>query len=121
MLCVTTMAREGGHATCSVKRGTVFDCEGPVKRVPWVGLSSPPQADEPSRAAPPPKPAASAAPSPAQPQDPPQTMVEFAKRTNEQTVEQMKKAGESVSKAGETMKEATKKTWDCMVSLFTRC
>ena len=30
------------------------------------------------------------------------------------TVEQMKKAGESV-------KQATKKTWECVVSLFTRC
>src|SRR5215470_11276161 len=28
MLCVTAMAKEGGHATCSVKRGTVFDCGG---------------------------------------------------------------------------------------------
>src|SRR5436190_14434783 len=33
LLCVTAMAKEGGHATCSVKRGTVFDCDGPVKRI----------------------------------------------------------------------------------------
>ena len=38
LLCVTAMAREGGHATCSVKRGTVFDCDGIVKRVPWTAL-----------------------------------------------------------------------------------
>src|SRR5262245_12908701 len=35
MLCVTAMAKEGGHATCSVKRGTVFDCDGAVKRLSW--------------------------------------------------------------------------------------
>jgi len=26
-----------------------------------------------------------------------------------------------MKKAGDTVKEATKKTWDCMLSLFTRC
>src|SRR5262245_10504541 len=38
MLCVTTLAKQGGHATCSVKGGTVFECNGAVKRVPWVAL-----------------------------------------------------------------------------------
>src|SRR6266849_6458247 len=36
MLCVTAMAKDGWHATCSVKRGTVFDCDGAVKHVPWA-------------------------------------------------------------------------------------
>jgi|SRR5215470_18815298 len=114
MLCVTAMAKEGGHATCSVKRGTVFDCDGAVKRIPWTALEplSQPEAST-SRDAPavPAKPAAPAAPAP---DAPPQTMVDLAKQANEKTVEQMKKAGESV-------KQATKKTWDCVVSLFTRC
>ncbi len=121
MLCVTTLAREGRHATCGVKRGTVFDCDGPVKRVPWVALNSAPPSDgaqappQPASGAPRPEPSANPAPTPAPaPEGPPQTMVELAKRANEQTVQQMKKAGD-------TVKEATKKTWDCMVSLFTRC
>ena len=29
------------HATCSVKGGTVFDCNGPVKRVPWAAYNEP--------------------------------------------------------------------------------
>ena len=41
MLCVTTMAKDGGHATCGVKRGTVFECDGAVKRVPWAALNVP--------------------------------------------------------------------------------
>jgi hypothetical protein len=41
-------------------------------------------------------------------------VLEFAKRANEQTSEQVKKAGE-------TVKDATAKTWNCMLSLFTRC
>src|SRR5215468_10094561 len=47
MLCVTAMAKEGGHATCSVKRGTVFDCDGAVKRVPWTALEATPRPQTP--------------------------------------------------------------------------
>ena len=43
MLCVTAMAKDGGHATCSVKRGTVFECDGAVKRIPWAALEVGPQ------------------------------------------------------------------------------
>jgi hypothetical protein len=130
MLCVTAMAKAGGHATCSVKRGTVFECDGAVKRVPWAALNAPPPPDaaQPQpwavQVAPKPEPAASsvhvptpapapAAPAPA-PDAPPQTVLELAKRANEKTAAQMKKAGE-------TVKDATKKTWDCMLSFFTRC
>jgi hypothetical protein len=130
MLCVTALAKEGRHATCSVKRGTVFECDGAVKHVPWAALNVPAQPDaaqpppwavpaaarpEPAASSirvPPPAPAPAAAAPP--PEGPPQTMVEFAKRANEKTAEQMKKAGD-------TVKDATKKTWDCMLSLFTHC
>jgi hypothetical protein len=124
MLCVTAMAKEGGHATCAVKRGTVFECDAAVKRIPWASLEAGPQPEtpQPPAEAPPPKPAPAAAapPSPA-PEAPPQTMVDLAKQANEKTAEQMKKAGESVKQAGETVKQATKKTWDCVFSFFTRC
>src|SRR5262249_32471720 len=116
LLCVTAMAKVGGHATCSVKRGTVFECDGVVKRIPGTALEAPQQPSTPRA---PDAPAApqrpgSAAPSGPAPGAPPQTMVDLAKQANEKTVEQMKKAGE-------TVKEATKKTWECVVSLFTRC
>jgi hypothetical protein len=123
MLCITAMAKQGGHATCSVKRGTVFQCDGAVKRVPWAALNAPQAAQPPDSApasspAPPPKSeqAATPAPPPAGPAPgaPPETMLDLAKRANEDTAKQMKKAGDSV-------KEATKKTWDCVFSLFTRC
>jgi hypothetical protein len=60
-----------------------------------------------------PKPAPAAAPSPA-PNAPPQTMVDLAKQANEKATAQMKKAGESIQ-------ETSKKTWDCVFSFFTRC
>jgi hypothetical protein len=126
MLCVTAMAKAGGHATCSVKRGTVFECDGAVKRVPWVALKAPP-ATEPAPqpgAAPTPKPDPVASPTP-QPEGPPQTVVEMAKRANEKTVEQVKKAGENMKEGaksvGDAIGTATKKTWECMISFFTRC
>ena len=127
MLCITAMAKDGGHATCSVKRGSVFECDGPVKRVPWAALNGPAPPEGPTaqpwapETAPKPEPAARPMPAPTSapaaspgPEAPPQTVLELAKRTNEKTAEQMKKAGD-------TVKEATKKTWDCMASFFTRC
>jgi hypothetical protein len=122
MLCVTAMAKNGGHATCSVKRATVFECDGAVKHVPWAALDSGPQPETPLPPAvqPAPKPVPATAPSPA-PDAPPQTMVDLAKQANEKTVEQVKKAGETVKQAGESVKEATKKTWDCVFSFFSRC
>ena len=136
MLCVTAMAKQGGHATCGVKRGTVFDCNGAIKHVPWTTSRHRARRTRPSPAwasqpAPRPEPAATPPPAvpslapPAQPcaapDQPPQTVLEMAKRANEDTAKQMKKAGENVEKAGETMKQATKKTWDCVVSFFTKC
>ena len=35
-LCIAAMTKAGNHASCAIKRGTVFDCTGPVKRVPWT-------------------------------------------------------------------------------------
>jgi hypothetical protein len=136
MLCVTAMAKAGGHATCSVKRGTVFDCDGPVKRVPWSAMNAPPAA---APVPPPPAPAAAEQPlalpagAQAEPavatkpdaQEPPQTVVEMAKRANQQTADQMKKAGENITQGAKSMGDAVgnaaKKTLDCMTSLFTRC
>jgi pyruvate/2-oxoglutarate dehydrogenase complex dihydrolipoamide acyltransferase (E2) component len=122
MLCVTAMAREGRHATCSVKRGTVFDCNGPVKHVPWSAAEAPAAAPAQTSAAP--QPERAAAPK-QDPDAPPKTMVELAKRANEKTAEQMRQAGENVKdtvkSTGQAIGNATKKTWDCMISFFTRC
>ena len=52
MLCVTAMAKDGKHATCSVKRATVFECDGAVKHVPWAALEIGPQPEAAVPAAP---------------------------------------------------------------------
>jgi hypothetical protein len=123
LLCVTSMAKDGGHAACSVKRGTVFECDGPVKRVPWASLEAPAQAQETDPAAA--KPDASATKTEPDPDEPPKTVADMAKRANEQTAEQMKKAGENVKQGvkttGEAIGTATKKAWDCLFFLFKQC
>src|SRR5215470_19857168 len=75
MLCVTAMAKEGGHATCSVKRGTVFECDGAVKRIPWTALEPSSQPEAPSSREVPAAPAKPASAAPAAPaaDAPPQT------------------------------------------------
>jgi hypothetical protein len=116
VLCITTMAKDGGHESCSVSHGTVFDCKGPVKHIDWAALNAPAQAAAPA----PPKSEAPAATQPA-PQAEPKTLVDLAKQNNEK----MKKANEdfkeSVRSANKTFGDAAKKTWDCMTSFFTRC
>jgi hypothetical protein len=112
-LCLTALTREGGHANCSVKGGTVFDCNGPVKRVPWA-------AQEPGRIAEP------AAADPQSSQAPaakgePKTVVDLAKRANENMQKANEEMKEQAQSAGQAIGKATKKTWECMLSLFFRC
>jgi hypothetical protein len=120
MLCVTAMAKEGRHGACSVKGGTVFDCNGPVKRVPWAAYNDPAikgsVQEAPRRAAQPPAP---------DPSQPPRTVEEMAKRANQNTAEQLKKANddtqEKAKSFGQKVGDTTQKTWRCIASLFTRC
>jgi hypothetical protein len=107
MLCITAMAKEGQHATCGVKGGTVFDCNGQVKRIPWTASNEPGPGQEQTKAP--------SAQLPAKdPNAPPATVEEMAKRANQKSAEQAKALGQSVG-------DATKKTWNCITSLFTRC
>ena len=123
MLCVTAMSKEGPHRKCAVRGGTVFDCKGPVKRVSWAAYNeqSPvPIAGAPPAAAPP-----AAAKPESDPAQPPRTIEEMAKRANQKTAEQLRKANDDVQENaqtfGEKMSDASKKTWRCLSSFFTQC
>jgi hypothetical protein len=105
VLCMSALAKQGGHAACAIKRGTVFECDGPVKRVPWSSTEGPMQPQIPEKTAEKPEP---------DPSEPPKTLVEMTKQMNDQTAENMKKTGEAI-------KSSTKKTWDCVFSLFKQC
>lgn len=115
-MCVTSMAKEGRHTSCSLKGGTVFDCNGPVKRISWAAHNTAlPASAIPTLA---PKQEAAKQDTAAQPaknsNQPPPTVEEMAKRAGDKTADQAKSFGQSVGDAG-------KKTWRCIASLFARC
>jgi hypothetical protein len=118
-VCVTEMAKLGGHDKCAVRRDVdLTTCTGQPQTVSLASLleataeQAKPVVPAISQAAP----AIVATPSPAKPPpgssppDAPKTMVELARRANEQSAATTKKVGGAVQK-----------TWDCMISLFQRC
>jgi hypothetical protein len=140
--CISVLAKEGQHGTCSIKRATVFECAGPIKRVPVVAAPGgvlPALVPAPALqgAAPhgaasqvpaPPQDQKAAAPvvlQPAQPGGPPQTVRELAERAAQKTGAQSKKSVEAANpppeKAPEANGSAFGKTWACVSSFFTKC
>lgn len=116
VLCITVMARDGGHGQCSVKRGvTVFECDGPVKKVAVTALDAPP-----ATPAGPATQAAAAVPAP-EPAGEPKTVLEAAQRAKAATDRQFAKTGEQLKNAGSATNDFFKKTFACIGSLFTRC
>ena len=122
VVCVSTLARTYNHATCSVKGGTVFDCNGPVKHINAQGkvpAASDGSKPDPVVLADPPK-------EPVTPDnEPPKTVEEMAKRMNKSTSEGVKKTGTAVGdafkKTGDAIGGAMQKTWTCMTTLFKTC
>lgn len=125
-LCLTALTRDGGHAHCSVKGGTVFDCNGPIKRVPWTALETGQVAAPASSEREASKPAAAGNSDPkaepkAEPKGEPKTMLELAKRANENMQKANEEMKEQAQSAGQAIGKASKKTWECMLSLFLGC
>lgn len=122
VVCVTTLAREFNHASCSVRGGTVFDCNGAVKRVNAQGTA--PLGPDGK----PPDPVVVAGPpavSPSPDSEPPKTVEELAKRMGKSTSENAKKTGgavgEAFKKTGDAIGGAVTKTWTCVTTLFKSC
>lgn len=135
LVCITTLAQEGGHQSCSVRRAATEVCPGPIKIValPEGGASS--EGAEPATpsAGSGPGPAAALPPQPVDEQKPPpQTVEALAKDAATSTGAGIKSAGETVTdaakaagqqfeKAGGAISGAAKKTWGCISSLFSDC
>lgn len=142
MLCVGTLAREGGHDTCAIRGGTVFDCNGAIRRVDAraaaSGLSrlplgpsegdapqapakavATPGSEGPPRSAPPPASELPAKPGSDQKARP-------ASAAPEQTMEQVAKemarsSGATVDKAAHAIGTAAGRTWRCVTTFFKSC
>ncbi len=127
LLCIAALAKSGNHESCSVPRSAPKPCPGILKIValPEAGLPALP-AD--AARADPDGAAEGAEPAPKAPR----TVEELAKKTVETSQQGLetagkavtgtaKKAGEKVEEAGGAVGRAAKKTWDCMLSLFSDC
>ena len=114
LVCITELAREGGHEQCRVRRSGPEGCLGQDRTVSLVSsvdaLAAKAEAEaaagavyEPETAVEPPR-----------KPGPPKTVEELARRTASASKEQFQKTGNSVS-------DAVKKGWGCLTSLFKDC
>jgi hypothetical protein len=117
--CIKEMAKIGGHETCRVRRDAdPVACNGLPQTILIGSLLEAAEQHEAALKQSAPLPAAKAEPVKpppgSSPPDAPKTMVELARRANEQSAEQVKLAGKQVG-------GAVQKTWNCVISLFQRC
>jgi hypothetical protein len=131
-LCITELAKTGGHASCGVSRNAGGACMGELKTVRVRAEDALARAEEAMRGGAP-QPNPSQKEPPKLPDDgPPKTLEELARKTVEQSQDQWqtagktvndtaKSAGQQIGKAGEAVGGAVKKTWTCLASLFTDC
>ena len=99
--CTTTLAREGAHAECGIRKGTVFDCDGPIKRIGGAAPGADKSAQQPSQKA-------------VEPEKPKENVAD--------TVRDLSRAsGKQIEKTGEAAGGTAKSMWKCVTSLFKSC
>jgi hypothetical protein len=129
-VCITELAKLGGHASCSVGRKSADICTGELKVLQAGDALA---AAESAIGEPGPRPGLAQSAQPGPPADgPPRTLEELARKSVEQSADQLqsagktvkdtaKTAGQQIEKAGDAVGGAVKKTWTCLASLFTNC
>lgn len=137
LICITELAKAGGHQTCSADRSKLADCDGVVRVVtppqPAAGTEPPPIRAE---TTPPPAEGMTTIPKNSglepTPAPPPATVADVAKDAAQSSKENLdkvgkavtdtaKSAGDQIENAGQAVGSAAKKTWDCVASLFKEC
>lgn len=130
LLCIKELATRGGHKSCTIDRARARGpCEGTL-----VALPNPADGVTAAAAAVPvPVPAPVPPPMPEAVKDqPPATVEAMAKASVEQSKKDWEKAnatvketteeaGQDLKKAGNAVGNAMKKSWNCVVSLFSSC
>jgi hypothetical protein len=100
--CTMTLAKQGGHAECGIRKGTVFDCDGPIKRI-GTASPAPEKSGQPSKTV-------------AEPEKP------KPRENVADTVRDLSRdTGKQIEKSGEAAKGAAKGVWNCVTSLFKSC
>jgi hypothetical protein len=109
LLCITELARTGGHASCSVGRNTGEPCDGQPRTVMFPETGAPAAPVVEVEPVPPPQGAPPAAPLPLAPHETPGEAQPPA-------------APPPPSEGnGNAFGNAMKKSWDCLSSLFSDC
>jgi hypothetical protein len=139
-LCITELAKSGGHASCSATRGQTTPCPGPTRTVMFPpGEAGPPPLAEETAPLPPASPplftpapstqtfAPTAAPPRPPPGEPPPAVAQDAQPPQPppekpSVVEDLaNKTGQAMNDTGKAVGNAVKKSWDCVTSLFGNC
>jgi len=118
LYCIQQLAKDGGHATCGLRRAETGPCDG----VPKILLLH--QGDSLAVGPAPPPLVASPAPTPkadAQPPGTPRTVEEMAKQAATSSNQQIKKAGDTTKNAFTTAGQAVAGAFVCVVTLFQKC
>jgi hypothetical protein len=109
-LCLTALAKDGQHASCTIRRGVgVIDCNAVIKRVaiPVDGI--------PAVAAAPP-----ADPTP-QPIGEPKTVAEMLQRAKDKSDRDWEATNAKMKANNDKVGSFFKKSWDCLASVFSKC
>jgi hypothetical protein len=131
-ICTATLARQGRHASCEIRSGTVFDCDAPIRRIDVKtaaeALSKP---YDPIEKTPPLAAGTDAtAPKPSLPPDQPPAPKHAAGETPPDAPKRPPALSwggltegltRTTRKTGEAITDGTRKTWNCVASLFKAC
>ena len=120
-VCITEIARSGGHESCRVNTTYAGPCIGQPHEIDLAKVGN--ETAVPAKHEPDAVETAPVPPQPAPPavKGPPQTLEELSRETMTKSKEQFSAADHKMRKAGDAVGDSLKKTWDCMSSLFSRC
>jgi len=131
-LCITELAKAGGHASCSATRGQATPCPGETRTVMFSladpgdvagGVAAPNLSPTGSNRAPEattlPPPALDHTSADAAPLAAEDAAAAEEKKSVVETI--ASKTGKAVSDTGRAVGKAMKKSWDCVASLFGSC
>lgn len=117
--CISELARLGKHERCRVAKNFGSSCLGDPRTVSLSGSGSAGELGAGGQDVDPQAEAAKQAERARN--EPPRTLVEAARKTVEQTKSTAQEAGKKLEQAGDAVGGAFKKTWTCIISIFSSC
>jgi hypothetical protein len=111
VVCMTELAKQGGHRFCRVSQGQMGGlCSGQERQISLSGRGVNVTAPVPE-----------GSPDGVQPKAPPATLADLAKETAKSSNDSLKKAGDAIKSGAEKVGDGVGQAVDCVFSLFKRC